>query len=115
MKLCGQNEEVAEKSGFFIILYMPAIFLMALIDIDKILLTNLDKTSLAMGCQIFTPIIHFFWIWLIALHLKWGTSGIALAYFLTNSIIWILQCVIICKLEIASEINKVSFFSKETY
>jgi len=70
LKLCGQNEEVAEKSGYFIILYMPAIFLMALIDIDKILLTNLDKTTLAMGCQIFTPIIHLFWIWLIALHLK---------------------------------------------
>ena len=44
-----------------------------------------------------------------------GTSGIALAYFITNSIIWIIQCVIILKLEIAKEINTVSFFSKETY
>ena len=88
---------------------------MALIDIDKILLTNLDKTNHAMACQIITPIIHFFWIWLFALNLKMGTSGIALAYFTTNSIIWILQCVIIYKLEISKEINTVSFFSRETY
>ena len=44
-----------------------------------------------------------------------GTSGIALAYFLTNSIIWVLQCVIIWKLEVAKEINEAKFFSKETY
>jgi len=115
LKLCGQNEIVAEKSGFFILIYIPAIYIMALIDIDKILLTNLDKTNHAMGCQILTPIIHLLWVWLFALHLKMGTSGIALAYFLTNSIIWILQCVIILKLEIAAEVNTASFFSKETY
>jgi len=68
---------------------------MALIDIDKILLTNIEKTTHAMVCQILTPIIHLFLVWLIALNFKMGTSGIALAYFLTNSIIWILQCVII--------------------
>lgn len=90
LKSCGQNSVVAEKSGIFIIQYIPAIYLMALIDIDKILLTNLDKTNHAMACQILTPIIHFFWIWLFALNLKMGTSGIALAYFTTNSIIWIL-------------------------
>ena len=89
-KLCGQNDIVSEKSGYFVILYIPGIFIMALIDIDKILLTNIEKTSHAMGCQILTPIIHIFWVWLFALNLKMGTSGIALAYFLTNSIIWIL-------------------------
>ena len=103
------------KSGYFVILYIPGIYLMALIDIDKIVLENIEKTYHAMACQILTPIIHLFWVWLIALNLKMGTSGIALAYFLTNSIIWVLQCVIIWKLEVAKEINEAKFFSKETY
>ena len=88
---------------------------MALIDIDKILLMNLDKTNYAMGCQICTPIIHLPLVWALALKYKMGTSGIALAYFITNFSIYIIQSVIISKLKCASEINKISLFSKETY
>jgi len=48
--LCGQNKEVSEKTGFFVLIYSPGILMMALLDVDKILLTNLDKTTHAMGC-----------------------------------------------------------------
>jgi MATE family multidrug resistance protein len=50
LKLFGQNKEVAEKTGFYVLIYSPGILMMALLDVDKILLTNLDKTKHAMGC-----------------------------------------------------------------
>ena len=88
---------------------------MALIDIDKIVLMNIDKTNYAMFCQILTPLIHLFLVWLIALHFKMGTSGIALAYFITNFSIFCLQIALIYRLKEAREINKVKLFRKETY
>ena len=50
LKACGQNNDVSKLTGVFILYYMPGIYFMALIDIDKILLMNLDKTNYAMGC-----------------------------------------------------------------
>ena len=46
----GQNKEVSELAGYFICYYVPGTVMMALIDIDRILLTNLDKTFNAMLC-----------------------------------------------------------------
>jgi Na+-driven multidrug efflux pump len=93
---------------------MPGILMMALLDIDKILLTNLDKTSHAMCCQIFTPFLHILFVWVIAIKLNMGTSGIALSFFLTYSIIFLIQLVVISKVEEAKELNQINFFSKET-
>jgi len=50
LELCGQNKDVSEKTGFYVLIYSPGILMMALADIDKILLTNIDKTTYAMGC-----------------------------------------------------------------
>ena len=46
----GQNKEVSELAGNFICYYIPGTVMMALIDIDRILLTNLDKAFNAMIC-----------------------------------------------------------------
>jgi Na+-driven multidrug efflux pump len=50
LKCLGQNKEVSEKAGLFILWYTPGIFFMSLINIDQILLVNLEKTFHAMIC-----------------------------------------------------------------
>ena len=50
LKACGQNKDVAEKTGYYVLIYSPGILMMAFLDVDKILLMNLDKANHAMCC-----------------------------------------------------------------
>lgn len=79
---------------------------MALLDVDKILLTNLDKTSHAMGCQILLPFLHLLLVWLLAIKANMGTSGIALAFFISYITIFFIQIIVIHYIEEAKEINQ---------
>ena len=64
--------------------------MMAIVDVDKILLTNLDKTSHAMGCQILLPFIHVLLVWSLAIKAEMGTSGIALAFFISYFLVFLI-------------------------
>ena len=88
--------------------------MMAIVDVDKILLTNLDKTSHAMGCQILLPFIHVLLVWSLAIKAEMGTSGIALAFFISYFLVFLIQLLVIKYIEEAKELNKVGFFSMET-
>ena len=86
----SQNKKVAENSGLFICKYVPGIVMMAMIDIDRILLINLDKAYQAMFSQLVTPFIYIFFAYIYVLHMKLGTTGVALTYFSTNTLIFII-------------------------
>lgn len=111
----GQNKEVSHLAGYFIIYYVPGTVMMALVDIDRILLTNLDQTYNAMLCQIFTPILHFCFIYLFTIAIDFGTTGIALTYFLTNSMIYLIQLTLIAHTPEAEEIYQVPFFDRDNF
>ena len=67
-----------------------------------------------MVCLFLVPPIHLFFCWLLALHFAMGPNGIALSFFITNFIVFIIQAVVLELIKEAKEITKVSFFDRRT-
>ena len=88
--------------------------MMGFLNIDWILLTNLQKGTHAMVCSILLPFFHYLLVWSLAIKAEMGTSGIALAFFLSQFLVFIIQMIVINYIKEAKELNKVGFFSMET-
>lgn len=95
IKACGQDPEVAEKAGKFIILLVPGTLMQGFVNIDDIMLNSIEKASYAMVCLFLVPPIHLFFCWLLALHLNWGPNGIAISFLITNTIVFVIQAVVL--------------------
>jgi Na+-driven multidrug efflux pump len=79
------------------------------------MLNSIEKASYAMVCLFLVPPIHLFFCWFLALHLNWGPNGIAISFLITNFIVFVIQAVVLNKIEAAKKITKVSFFDKRTF
>jgi Na+-driven multidrug efflux pump len=85
------------------------------LNIDDIVLNSIEKAGYAMVCLFLLPPIHLLFCWLLALHLKWGPNGIAIAFFIANTIVFIIQFLVLECTQSAKKITKVSFFDKRTF
>ena len=65
------------------------------LNIDDIVLYSIDKASYAMACLFLLPPIHLFFCWLLALNYDWGPSGIAVSFFIANTIVLMIQAAVL--------------------
>jgi len=85
--MMGQNPEVSEIAGTYICSYVPALYLLGIIDFDRVLMINLGLAMEAMYLQILAPFLHFGLCYTIAITFEGGVVGAALSGTITNTFI----------------------------
>lgn len=77
--LFGQDETVAGHTHNYIMVYMPAMFIFALSDLQRRFLNCFNKNTIPLCAVIISVFIHPFWCWYLAITLDMKITGIALA------------------------------------
>jgi hypothetical protein len=92
--------------------YLPPLFLLGLIEIDRLLLTSFLRSDIAFQCQIYSPFLHGLMAWLFAIKLEYGVIGLGIASTITHLTIFLAQRYVIYHLDDLQEAMKVSIFDK---
>jgi len=87
----GQEAEVSRLAGNLIFFSAPAIFMEAQIDLEKVFLTSLGRSDIAMYSQIFSPIVQAFACYSLVIIMDLGVFGIALATLINNLTVYYVQ------------------------
>ena len=91
----GQDPTVSYIAGTYILSYIPALYVLGLIDFDRVLMINIGLSLEAMYCQIATPFLHFMFCYLITIHFQFGIVGAGFSGVITNLLIFTIQIYIL--------------------
>lgn len=92
--------------------YLPPLFLLGLIEIDRLLLTSFLRSDVAFKCQIYSPFLHAFMCWIFTIKLGYGVIGLGIASTITHFTIFAAQRYVIYNLDDLQEAMTVSIFDK---
>ena len=111
----GQDQQVAEQAGKYVLAYTPGIYFLSMLDIQRRFLIQMGHSSLPMNVALFGTILHLGWNYLFVIHLDFGVIGAGLAASITNFIILMGNIIATRFLKDLSEATSVSFFERSVF
>lgn len=93
----------------------PGLILQGLIDIERNYLASFERSDISMYCQLSSPLVHYSFAYLWALHFELGLVGIGLAGVCSNLFLFLLQNYFVRNLAVAEEANKVKFADRRNF
>jgi MATE family multidrug resistance protein len=90
MKACNQDAEVSEIAGRYLMYQYPAIFILGMLDVDRNLLSCLERSYLSMCSQILSPFFHSGFCYMYIIKEGLEERGAGLAMISTNLVIFLI-------------------------
>ncbi|KAG9158828.1 hypothetical protein Leryth_027336 [Lithospermum erythrorhizon] len=87
LKLLGQQSDIAELAGIYTILSIPQLFALSIIFPTQKFLQAQSKVGVLAIIGFVVLVFHVFLLWLFLFVFKWGTTGAAVAFDISN---WLL-------------------------
>lgn len=84
LKILGQQDEIADLAGEFTLQIIPQLFSLAINFPTQKFLQAQSKVSALAWIGLVALITHVGLLWLFIIVFKWGTTGAAVAYDITN-------------------------------
>ena len=106
--MAGQDKAVARYAAQYIMAYLPGLYLMGMIDIQRRFLNTLKEYTNVMIIQVTAVFFHIASSWLFVDHLQYGIVGTGLAAVSTNAFVYFVLCYYTSQLEDVKKTEMIS-------
>ena len=93
LKVCGQEDDIADLAGQFTIQTIPQLFSLAIIFPTQKFLQAQSKVNVQATIAVVALILHAGMLGLFIYDFGWGTTGAAIAYVISNWVMAVAQVV----------------------
>jgi len=114
-RVLEKNPEVTFEANRYVLAYLPNVFLLSLLDIQRRFLVQVQLPQICMFTSFCFLLLHVLLTYFFVIFLHHGVVGIGIASFLTNSSMLYANLSLTSREKVLDSATEISFFDRQVY